>query len=192
MSRRARQLRALLLITIIMLLLIGRLESIKRVHELKIEVVNTERKNDELLHEYEELRRMYDFMLQDNILLVRENQELRKELEEIGEGISATITRYAPLDPSAKEGMCYSGDPTVTATGMATGPNVVAVDPDRIPYGTRLRIEGFDREFIAGDTGQAMRQAEGILIDVFSPTRSKALEFGRQDRRVWIIEEEGE
>ena len=38
-------------------------------------------------------------------------------------------TGYAPLDPGAVCGMCYSGDPTVTASGRETKPGVtVAVD----------------------------------------------------------------
>ena len=28
-------------------------------------------------------------------------------------------TAYAPIDPQAVEGMCYSGDPWVTASGFA-------------------------------------------------------------------------
>ena len=101
---------------------------------------------------------------------------------------SALITRYAPLDPLAVEGMCFQGDPSVTATGMQTAPNIIAVDPKRIPYGSKILIEGFDKVFTAGDTGSAMRNAEGLLIDVFAHTRQEAFQFGKQERKIIILE----
>lgn len=63
-----------------------------------------------------------------------------------------------------------------TATGIPTGPGVVAVDPSVIPLGTRLSIPGYGVG-IAADTGGAV---QGNTIDVWFPTRAQALQWGRR------------
>lgn len=68
-----------------------------------------------------------------------------------------------------------------TATGVSTGPGIVAVDPSVIPLGTRMTIPGYG-EGIAADTGGAVR---GNIIDVWFPTVEQALQWGR--RTVTIV-----
>lgn len=63
-----------------------------------------------------------------------------------------------------------------TATGIPTGPGVVAVDPSVIPLGTRLTIPGYGVA-IAADTGGAVR---GHTIDIWFPTQAQALRWGRR------------
>ena len=46
-------------------------------------------------------------------------------------------TSYAPLDPKAKEGMCYSGDPSITASGAKVVPYVT---DQHIHRGTNRRL----------------------------------------------------
>ncbi|MEX2210744.1 MAG: 3D domain-containing protein [Gaiellaceae bacterium] len=64
--------------------------------------------------------------------------------------------------------------PGFTATGIPVGYGVVAVDPSVIPLGTRMTIPGYG-EGIAADTGSAVK---GAKIDVWLPTRAKALAWG--------------
>ena len=80
----------------------------------------------------------------------------------------------------------HPGDPWfgITASGMQAQVGVVAVDTNVIPFHTRLYIEGYGFA-IAGDRGAAIR---GNKIDLFFDTRAEALEFGRQNLRVWILE----
>ncbi len=52
-----------------------------------------------------------------------------------------------------------SGCSGTTATGLATGYGVVAVDPKVIPLGTRLYIPGYG-EAVAGDTGGSIKGAK--------------------------------
>ena len=47
--------------------------------------------------------------------------------------IRAEVTSYAPLDPDAVEGMCYSGDPSITATGTTVRYGVAAADFSKLP-----------------------------------------------------------
>ena len=63
-----------------------------------------------------------------------------------------------------------------TATGIPTGPGVVAVDPSVIPLGTKLTIPGYGVG-VAADTGGAV---QGNTIDVWFPTRAQALQWGRR------------
>jgi 3D (Asp-Asp-Asp) domain-containing protein/septal ring factor EnvC (AmiA/AmiB activator) len=60
-----------------------------------------------------------------------------------------------------------------TATGIPTGPGIVAVDPTVIPLGTRMTIPGYG-EAVAADTGGAIK---GLRIDVWVPTAAEAAEW---------------
>ena len=63
-----------------------------------------------------------------------------------------------------------------TATGVAVGWGIVAVDPTVIPLGTRMTIPGYG-EGVAADTGGAVR---GATIDLWFPTEAQALAWGRR------------
>lgn len=106
-----------------------------------------------------------------------EKEEVRK--------VKARVTAYAPFDNQS--GICNDGNPNVTSTGQKPGPAIIAVDPAKIPYGTKLKIEGFSRTFIAGDTGGALRRYQGVAIDVFFETYREAIRFGVQYLEVEII-----
>lgn len=74
---------------------------------------------------------------------------------------------------------------TYTGINLIANPDrkVIAVDPDVIPLGTEVYVEGYGRA-VAGDIGGAI---DGNRIDVFIPDRSEALEFGRQTVQVKIL-----
>jgi 3D (Asp-Asp-Asp) domain-containing protein len=63
-----------------------------------------------------------------------------------------------------------------TASGLPTGPGVVAVDPTVIPLGTRMYIPGYGPG-IAADTGTAIK---GLRIDLWFPLLSQAENWGRR------------
>jgi 3D (Asp-Asp-Asp) domain-containing protein/peptidoglycan hydrolase CwlO-like protein len=63
-----------------------------------------------------------------------------------------------------------------TASGLPTGPGVVAVDPTVIPLGTRMEIPGYGPG-IAADTGTAIK---GLRIDLWFPTLKQTYEWGRR------------
>ncbi|MFC5714444.1 ubiquitin-like domain-containing protein [Thalassorhabdus alkalitolerans] len=75
-----------------------------------------------------------------------------------------------------------------TATGIDLNNNpdkkVVAVDPDVIPLGSEVHVEGYGRA-VAGDTGGAI---QGNRIDLHVPTTSEATSFGRRTVEVTIID----
>jgi 3D (Asp-Asp-Asp) domain-containing protein len=63
-----------------------------------------------------------------------------------------------------------------TASGVWTGPGVVAVDPRVIPLGSAVWIEGMGT-YTALDTGGAIL---GRMLDVWMPSYQAAIQFGRQ------------
>ncbi|MFB1049737.1 LysM peptidoglycan-binding domain-containing protein [Paraliobacillus sp. JSM ZJ581] len=80
-----------------------------------------------------------------------------------------------------------SGCSGITATGidLKSDPNrkVIAVDPNVIPLGTRVYVEGYG-EAVAGDTGGAIK---GNKIDIHVPTKDKAYQWGVRTVEVTIL-----
>jgi 3D (Asp-Asp-Asp) domain-containing protein len=60
----------------------------------------------------------------------------------------------------------------------------VAVDPNVIPLGTRLYVEGYG-EAIASDTGGAI---QGNIVDVHFSTYAECIAWGRRTVQVTILD----
>jgi peptidoglycan DL-endopeptidase CwlO len=90
-----------------------------------------------------------------------------------------------PANPSGRAltvvATAYSGAGS-TATGLPTGPGIVAVDPTVIPLGTHLTIPGYG-EGVAADTGSAIK---GARIDVWVPTEAQAEQWGIQTVTIYL------
>ncbi|MCU9614375.1 LysM peptidoglycan-binding domain-containing protein [Caldibacillus lycopersici] len=76
----------------------------------------------------------------------------------------------------------------VTATGIDLKANpdakVISVDPDVIPLGSKVYVEGYG-EAIAGDTGGGIK---GNKIDIFVPSKADAINFGVKQLKVTILD----
>lgn len=83
-------------------------------------------------------------------------------------------TAYTADDP---------GNSGITAGGHRLTHGLVSVDPDVIPLGTRLYIEGYG-DAIVDDTGGAI---VGNRIDLGMDDRDEALNFGRQNVVVHVL-----
>lgn len=78
-----------------------------------------------------------------------------------------------------------------TASGRRAAVGVVAVDPNKIPYGTKLYIVSADGSYcygyaIAGDTGGALRSG-AVLVDLFFSHYEECLKFGAKALNVYVI-----
>jgi 3D (Asp-Asp-Asp) domain-containing protein len=75
---------------------------------------------------------------------------------------------------------------TYTGQDLNNNPNkkVVAVDPNVIPLGSIVEVEGYGRA-VAGDIGGAIK---GNRIDLHMATKDEAIQFGRRDVKVTIVE----
>lgn len=110
----------------------------------------------------------------------REDQ-IRREQAEYYEALGSyqyigecTITAYCPCAECCGE---YADG--LTSTGFPALPGVVAVDPDVIPLGSTVIIDG--NKFIAADTG-----VTGNHIDICLSNHFQAKEYGVKTEDVWI------
>lgn len=84
-------------------------------------------------------------------------------------------TAYLPTDGSA-EG--------ITATGIKARHGIVAVDPDIIPLGTKVYVQGYGVA-LAADVGGAI---VGHKIDLCMEDYSEAMRFGRRSVQVYVLD----
>ena len=87
---------------------------------------------------------------------------------------------------------CIEGE---TASGAQTRKGIVAADPDVMPLGSRIRVDGLDdvdglervlsRTYDVEDTGRLIK---GRIIDIFMHSCDDAKEFGRRTAMVRVLE----
>lgn len=78
-----------------------------------------------------------------------------------------------------------------TATGTPVYLGGVAVNPNIIPYGTKLYITSSDGSFVYGyataiDTGGALMDGSAV-VDLFYPTYDQCVNFGRRNVNVYVL-----
>lgn len=97
-----------------------------------------------------------------------------------------TVLKEITVSASAYTAGC-NGCSGITSTGINLKKNpglkVIAVDPRVIPLGSKVYVEGYGYA-IAGDTGGAIK---GNKIDVFIPTKSAALKWGRKTVKIKVF-----
>ena len=94
-----------------------------------------------------------------------------------------TVTAYAPMDPRAVEGMCYSDDPNVTASGLPPIPGETVAAGPGIPFGSRVWINGIGVRTVNDRGGRIHDRA----IDIVVGNRAAAMEFGRQALKGLVV-----
>ena len=85
----------------------------------------------------------------------------------------------------------YSASRGRGASGLGLGYGTVAVNPNLIPYGTKLYITSTDGRFVYGyaiatDTGTALQNGS-CLVDLFYETYDEALLNGVQQVNVYVV-----
>ncbi len=105
-------------------------------------------------------------------------QEADNETKENGKTMTVTATAY-----TAKCEGCTG----ITSTGLDLNADpdkkVIAVDPNVIPLGTEVYVEGYGKA-IAGDVGGAIK---GNKIDIHVPTKEEANSWGVQTVDIEIL-----
>lgn len=95
-------------------------------------------------------------------------------------------SRGTPRNQMVVEATAYSylpGD-NITASGLPVDKGVIAVDPNIIPLGSIVWIDGYGYA-LAADTGSAIK---GNKIDLFFKSESDAVHWGVKDVRIKIIQ----
>ncbi len=112
--------------------------------------------------------------------------------EEVAGASTSESSESTGGDSMTMEATAYTaecaGCSGITATGVNLNndrdANVIAVDPDVIPLGSTVKIEGMGT-YEAADTGGAINDDR---IDIHVPTKSDAFAFGRQDVEVTVVD----
>lgn len=78
------------------------------------------------------------------------------------------------------------------STGVAPQPGYIAVDPNFIPYGTKMYIKSSDGQYIYGyavaaDTGGFIK-TRPTNVDLFMTTKAACVQFGRRNVEIYILE----
>lgn len=86
----------------------------------------------------------------------------------------------------------YSHTGNKCSTGVSPQPGYVAVDPDEIPYGTKMYIVSADGKYvygyaIAADTGGFIN-GNRTDMDLFFDTKTECINFGRRDIKVYFLD----
>lgn len=80
----------------------------------------------------------------------------------------------------------------MTATGSATRPGVVAVDPREIPYGTEMWIVSADGKYVYGfaraeDTGGFIYWPKGATVDLYMNTYADCCVWGWRGVKIYVL-----
>lgn len=132
-----------------------------------------------------------------NLVALSAEEPADEDAEEDSSGESSTATSSGSSEPSGSKTLTMtasaytascSGCSGYTATGINLNANpnmkVIAVDPNVIPIGTTVWVEGYGTA-IAGDTGGSI---VGNRIDVHVPTREEAYSWGKKTVQVKILD----
>lgn len=144
--------------------------------QLRAELRNVEAVRDDALAELGRMANNYALEAQAR----REQAEAYEAVgawEYVGE---CTITAYCPCAEC-----CGRWADGVTASGLPAGPGIGAVDPDVIPLGSTVIIDG--QKYLAADTGSGVT---GNHIDICLASHEETVEHGVRTAEVWVIHHE--
>ena len=143
-----------------------------------------------LEQEHARLQQEIEFLEAENAQLRERIAELKEQQTELGDRMQDWLdawevdiwesTAYAPLDPEAIPGMCYSGDPRVTASGAELIPYKTAAAGPDVEFNTKIYVFG-DGPRVVQDRGGRIQNGK---IDLAMKTREEALIWGRKKVKV--------
>ena len=154
----------------------------------RIAALEVSRREDAVRHQVqlESAERMRDMAVEQLgavVLQTEADRQARAEQAAAYEAVGAyryigecTITAYCPC-----EECCGRWADGVTATGLPAGPGVVAVDPEVIPLGATVIIDG--QRYLAADTG-----VTGKHVDICLSDHEATVEAGVRTAEVWVAE----
>ena len=111
--------------------------------------------------------------------------------EDIYEGSWTFLGKFETTAYTAGFESCgkLPSDPSygITRSGLKVTENqTIAADWGVIPEGSFVIIEGLDPIYVVEDTGGAIK---GNKLDIYMEDLGEAQQWGRQNRKVWVMEE---
>lgn len=152
-------------------------KTIEQIKETKIQLHNAA---EALRNEYINDAELANKLSQKWLEIDETEKKLAEETNNMTEKLEKLQGKY--LGTFELTAYCYGN---VTATGTTpTANRTIAVDPKVIPYGSRVRVEGYGT-YIAEDCGGAVK---GNIIDIYIPGYENCINFGRRKAKVYILE----
>lgn len=174
----------------------------KELNDLKIQ----NKKQQEVIKQFEhEQSEMKEDLKEIEVKINESEVRLRQRFDREIEGINEQIERIKQMKDKYKNNYVYSFDGVVTAytagyestqkrkghplygvTASGTKAKqgrTIAMDKT-IPFGTLVKIEGFDEIFRVEDRGSKIK---GNKVDVYFENVEDAIKFGKQKRKIFII-----
>lgn len=114
-------------------------------------------------------------------------REAKPEVTALGTKGTMMISSRSPVNPKRTllvQATAYTHTGNTTFTGTYPHIGTIAVDPQVIPLGSRMWVEGYGYG-IAQDTGGLIR---GDIIDLFMDTEQDCWRWGRRRVKVYILE----
>ncbi len=125
---------------------------------------------------YEPVPGAYDGLTAEQITNLEAEREAARLIDE---EVSRGAERVMMMEATA---YTWTGNRTASGTWPAVG--TVATDPEVIPLGSRLYVEGYG-EAVAEDTGGLVK---GNIIDIYLPTEAECWQWGRRQVEVRVME----
>ena len=138
---------------------------------------------EELLYETNRANELNESLSEANIMLEEANatiNDLKSDEYKLVYIGNYKLTHYCPGYHGAP---CGTGD-GITATGTkVTAGRTIAVDPKKIPYGSKVYIEGYGWR-VAEDCGGSVK---GNHIDIAMNSHTEAINMGTKTGGVWLL-----
>ena len=122
----------------------------------------------------------------NSIKAVEQLQEDIEAMKSEMDGIESNLPTFAGVFSTTAYCKCekccgiWSDSPTKSGPIPQEG-RTIAVDPDVIPLGTQVIIDG--QIYTAEDTGSAVK---GNVIDIYFSDHEETEKYGRQEKNIWI------
>ena len=172
MIKRLKQQRTTLIICLVLSMVLHLLYGIEGKKQMEALELQNSRQAAQLQDKQEQIEIL-------EIILKNQEQDASEPMMDEPEYIGTfTTTFYCPCEK------CCGKSDGVTYTGtQATEGRTIAVDPDVIPLGSKVIIDG--NEYIAEDVGGAIKNNK---LDIFILDHQRALNLGVVEKEVYLIE----
>lgn len=145
---------------------------------------NIQSTNQNLKESEERLRQRYNEEIRGLEEQIKRIKQMREKYKNnYIYSFEGVVTAYSPYEESTGKS---PDDPDfkVTASGtIATQGRTIAMDK-RFPFGTLVKIEGFNEVFRVEDRGSKIK---GNRIDLYFENVEDAIKFGKQKRKIYVI-----
>ncbi len=167
-------------------------ESYQQAEELRTALVTANKAEENAVQALQDFKAEYYQVQEDNMSIPGSILEPIAKTNTVSKVLTVKVTAYCSCvkccgvwskDHPSRQGTDY--EQYTTSGTIPVAGRTVAVDPDIIPLGSKILIDG--HEYIAEDTGSGVK---GNHIDIYFDSHEEALEWGVKTLEVEVFEDE--